>query len=104
MKTESKFIKELEKEFGKEIGIHSCMAFENELRYFIDQVKPKGFVDIGTFKGLSAGFVAKYYADIVYTFDIDRGDGARKFIGTLSRQGDQVELGKRFVLWRSSNA
>ena len=93
----SQFIVELEKEFGKDIGLHSCMAFENDFRYFLDKIKPKIFVDIGTFKGLSAGFVAKYYADVVYTFDIDRGEG---FVGHgVSRKCDQKELEIRYQVW-----
>jgi len=97
LKMKTSFIKELEKEFGKEIGLHSCMLFEKDFRQFIDKIKPKIFVDIGTFKGLSAGFVAKYYADIVYTFDIDRGEG---LIGHgLSRECGQKELGIKYKVW-----
>lgn len=97
MRIESPFVKELEKEFGKEIGVCSCIFFERDLRYFLDKIKPKRFVDIGTYKGLSAGFIAKYYADIVYTFDIDRGKGltGRGLIGKCG----QKELEIRYEIW-----
>ena len=97
MKIESPFIKRLEKKFGKGIGVGSCLAFESDFRYFLDQIKPKIFVDIGTFKGLSAGFVAKYYADIVYTLDIDRGEGLTGY--GISRECGQKELEIKYKVW-----
>jgi len=97
MKMKTNFIKELEKKFGKEIGLHSCMLFEKDFRRFLDKIKPKIFVDIGTFKGLSTGFVAKYYADIVYTFDIDRGEGLAGH--GLSRKCGQKELEIKYKVW-----
>lgn len=97
MKIESSFIKKLEKVFGKEIGQHSCILFEDEFRYVLNKIKPRIFVDIGTFKGLSAGFVAKYYADIVYTFDIDRGAGLLGY--GVSRECSQAELEIKYDIW-----
>ena len=97
MTIKSPFIERLEEKFGKEIGVRSCMPLEKDFRYFLNKIKPKRFVDIGTYKGLSAGFVAKYYADIVYTFDIDRGEGmeGHGLIGKCS----QKELEIRYKVW-----
>jgi len=57
-----------------DVGLYSCLEFpkdQEEFVCFLNYMKPTELVEIGTFRGISAGFIAKYFAQKVYTIDID---------------------------------
>lgn len=47
----------------------TAVSQEDTFRYFLDKIKPKKVLEIGTFNGVSTALLAEY-ADVVHTVDI----------------------------------
>lgn len=57
---------------GEEFLTHSVISKQNErdiLKYYLNKIKPRVIVEIGTFRGATTAFLSRY-AHKVYSFDI----------------------------------